>query len=74
MLDLKKNDFYVNLFKDELLFATCINMKERKNLTAVGFEPTPVYTDQNTHRISKFSLYLSLAPWTARPYCLHTNL
>jgi hypothetical protein len=28
--------------------------KSKKNLTTVGFEPTPVYTDQNTHINVKF--------------------
>ncbi|KRY01947.1 Snaclec alboaggregin-A subunit alpha' [Trichinella pseudospiralis] len=44
-----------------------------KRVTAVGFEPTPVYTDQNTQPAIAGSSRLSLAPWTARPRCLHSD-
>ncbi|KRX26035.1 hypothetical protein T07_7343 [Trichinella nelsoni] len=50
---------------------TGTSSKQReKVVTAVGFEPTPVYTDQNAQPAAAGSLRLSLAPWTARPRCL----
>ncbi|KRY40190.1 Snaclec alboaggregin-A subunit alpha' [Trichinella spiralis] len=45
-----------------------------KVVTAVGFEPTPVYTDQNAQPAAAGSSRLSLAPWTARPRCLFCNV
>ena len=58
---------------DYKLNGTKFRKFRKKNLTAVGFEPTPVYTDQNTLSI-KLLRNLSLAPWTARPYCLEDNV
>ncbi|KRZ95835.1 Snaclec alboaggregin-A subunit alpha' [Trichinella sp. T8] len=60
----------LRMLEAELVNIPCLaesSITGTSSVSPVGFEPTPVYTDQNAQPAAAGSSRLSLAPWTARP-------